>query len=422
MSEFENIRAIFLYYSKHLKYDVNLVNKIERYNNAFVNKDEEHVKFFGGNLTGVNVVRFTTIEKNDWVIDLLGYEEHEVRSKIIRLPTVNPEWVRGTDIMNLSCLWLLHCFNNSGLPPKDKERGMIEVMKTLHYKYITSILAHYFRYPVNEQLALSVYAQLSKKYAIKQHGNWSKVLLERAKDIISPTSIHKRTIERFDDDGAIQYMVTDTQGRMRNMIKNIWSVFEQVHSEDARLLSNSAMVEIDGVKVLNSMTRDVPKYIRYINSTIKEKNAFIKNDLVIIISSEVKSAPDKLFRDALTALSEISLGRTPKSYKKERDPYSYVSPTGVETLCNEIIMHATDVLNKDRSLMRNRDYRVVISRLRALHMASRSSDPAVLKIREMSEIIVGSSINTKNPALIAATKTACVLYIVLRTLTMDFYS
>lgn len=423
MKQIESIRDLFVnHQSPGIKYDKRLSMQLDSFGNRFVNKNDDHVKFFGGNLVGVQTVRFTPTEKNDWLIGILDYDESVMRKQLIKLPTVDANWVRGTDIMNLSCLWLVHCFYNSDMAPKDKEIAMLAALKALHYKFLTSILSYYFRYPVNEGLALAVYANLSKKYAIRQLGTWSRVIDERCRDIISSTSIHLRTIEKFDDDGAIQYMVTDIQGRMRNMIKNIKNVFERVRSEDTRLLSTSGMVEIDGVKVIRDLSRDSSAYLRYIGDVVREKNAFVKEELILIIGAEVKTAPDKLIRDVLIAYCDISNGKRPNNYNKSKDPKDHVSTHGVERLNKVVLVHALGVISQDRSLMAKKDYRAMISKLRALYMASRSSDDQVLQIREITEVITSMSINSRNPAIIAAVKTALALYIFIRTMTKDHYS
>lgn len=416
-----NIRSIFVSASTHLRYDNRLSNEIIKYNEHFVNKNEEHVKFFGGNLTGVHTVRFIPMDKNNFLIGILDYDEDAIRKRIIQLDTVDENWVRGTDIMNLSCLWLCHAFERSDLSPKDKEKAQMAVLRAMHLKLLSSLLFHFFRFPVNEQIALAVYAQLSKKYAIKQYGSWGKVIEERCRDIISMNSIHRQTIEKFDDDAAIQYMITDIQGRLRSMMRNIYSVMNTVRAEDQRMLSSSGMVEVDGQQVIRDLSRDIHSYIRYTVGIMPEQRAFVKPELISIIANEVKSAPEAAILTALNAMSVMASNKRPVNYRKEKDPYNYVSPKGIETLVNEILIHAMEQLSKDRALLAKKDYRPLLSKMRALYMASRSSDPAILKVREMSEIMVAASINSRNGAIIASVKTACCLYIILRALTKEHY-
>jgi hypothetical protein len=55
-------------------------------------------------------------------------------------------------------------------------------------------------------------------------------------------------------------------------------------------------------------------------------------------------------------------------------------------------------------------------------MASRMSDPSLLKAKEMADHIVDASIHSRNVSVAAATRTGLQLYIVLRCLAMQLYS
>ena len=73
-----NIKSVFDGVSP-FKITPAFIKQIHLYGQAFVNKTEDHVAFFGGNLTGVHVVRFTTSDKNEWVSDFLEYDEYEIK-------------------------------------------------------------------------------------------------------------------------------------------------------------------------------------------------------------------------------------------------------------------------------------------------------------------------------------------------------
>ena len=44
----------------------------------FITKNQEHMEFFGGNLTGVQVVRFTPSDMDKFFIDVLEVEEEDI--------------------------------------------------------------------------------------------------------------------------------------------------------------------------------------------------------------------------------------------------------------------------------------------------------------------------------------------------------
>lgn len=113
--------------------DNKLFKQVDRFAQQFIYKNDDHVNFFGSNLTGVYPVRFTTQDKNDWNIDLLDLDETEIRREILKLPYIKDTWVRGTDVMNLSCLYLVHRIQSDpNMNPKIKHRASMDVLLALH--------------------------------------------------------------------------------------------------------------------------------------------------------------------------------------------------------------------------------------------------------------------------------------------------
>lgn len=386
--------------------DKKLLHQIHEYQLGFAHKNEEHIKFFGGNLLGVHSVRFTTSDKNIWIDDIVRLEEYDIRQQVVAPETAfREEWVRVTDVMNLSCLYLCHRIYNSTLPEKDKTQGMLDVLLVLHYKFISSLMAHYFnKAPANEATALAVYAALSKKYAIKQHGSWHAMLVARCMDIIDERSIHFQTIAKFDDDAAIIYMITDTQGRARSIVKKQYKVFVEVRAQNAKITSVGGHVQLESGLTVKDVSRLYQPYRRYLNEIIVDRKAFIKIDLLEVIGSAMHTMPEKLLLDALEYM-----------VAHHRDKL-------VEDVLTETMLHAFDYLSRESSArLAMRDIGLLISKLRALYMASRSSDPALMRMRDLGEKLVDEAIISKSSSTIASVRTGVFLYIVLRVFSRRHY-
>jgi len=400
-----NIKSVFDGACGSIKMEPAFLKKVHAYGTAFVNRNEDHVKFFGGNLTGVHPVRFRSSDELEFLDELLNVDKSEVRQQIIALPTINEEWKRGTDVMNLSCLYLVHRIYNSGLSKDQKEKGMIDVLLVLQYKLISSLMAHYYKYPADVGLAKATYATLSLKFAIKKHGSWHGVLLARAKDIIASNSVHATTIARFDDDGAIQYMITDIQGRLRSMVRKLWEVFENVRNQDARILTISGTIELDGKIVVRDVTRNYTPVKRYIHEVVLDKPRFIKPELINIIEDAMHTMPGEALSAALNYMSENA--------SKNRD---------ITELLDETLLHAFEYLSGDRRAQElMNDPGGLVGKMRGLYMASRSQDPVLLKMRKLGEKIVKKAIVSKSESTIAAVRTGLLLYIVLRSFTRSYY-
>lgn len=416
----ESIKSVFDSECSHIKFDTKFLKRIAHYRNAFLNKNEDHVAFFGGNLLGVHPIRYRATDTAMWFDDVLEADDVSIKQRIHSLPDIVPTFLVSSDINNLSCLWLVHRIHTSPhLSAKEKEGGMIEVLLVLHYKLLSSLMAHYFKYPADREVAVATYAALSRKYALKVHGSWGKLLHARAVDIISRGSIHYKTVDKFNDDLAIVYMINDIQGRIREVVKKMWAVFDIVRSQDAKISTTSSTVAIDGEVIIRDKTRTLNVYKRYMGEVILNKSGFIRDELVGVIANAVHTMPERLLVQTLGYVSDNYLASGVGSVTTINGERTQVK---VPDLIDEVLLHAFDFLNSNRNILRQNDLAQMISRLKSLYMSSRSTDPSLIKMRELGEHVVREATRSKNNSLVASVRTGLLLYIVLRTFTMKHYS
>jgi len=407
------IKAIFEKACAGLVVDAALAARIHQYVVNFINKNPDHSEFFGGNLLGVQVVRFTEADKNRWFDDILDANEFTIREQIAKLSVVrgaddNVFNVAG-DPMNQSCAWLVHRFFNApGMKFEQKQAAMMDVLLVLQIKFITSRLYRLFRYPADRAVAEATYAALSNKFLIKTEGTWLKVLKFRSTDIISPTSLHFNTISQMQSDERVVYMVNDIQGRIRDMLKNIYGVFLNVHNSGNKISSSSSTVEFDGVEILKERTKGLEGYTRYLKSVIADKNSFIRPELLKVIQKVMETAPEKHIKAALEYLSANYL-------KTANDE--------VTKLINQTLIHSFGYFAANRAnINANVDLAVLLTRLRGVYTSSRSKDPDLLELRTLAEKQVRKAIDTKTDSVVASVRTAVLLYLVARACTMRHYT
>jgi len=399
-----NIKSIMDKACEHLKVDAHLSKQVHNFAMTFLNK---YVEFFGGNLTGVHPIRFLSTDKYEWLEELIGIDEYDVKAKIVKLPSIDENWKRATDMVNISCVYLVHKIATSDMDPVSKEQAMTDVLLVMQYKLLCSLIVHYYPYQVDESTAQAVYASLTKKYALKQHGSWQAVLVARCKDIINQQGIHWHTIERFDDDAAIVYMISDIQIRLRAMIKKLTEVFYEIRRQDKKIMSTSGKVEMDGQDVVKDVSRNFTPYQHYMNEIVTDPRRFIKPELINIICELMPTMSETLFSDALVKLVE-------KAGANDKHTLE---------LLNEILLHAFDYLHNDPNAAKSmKDYPKLLAKLRALYMASRSSDEGLLKMRDLGEKVLKQMGITKNVSMIAALRTGIFLYTVLRIFTKQHYN
>lgn len=404
------IKGVFDTLCQHLKIDTRLIQRLSALRIGFTTRNEDHISFFGGNLTGVHVVRFTPADRDTWFEDILQTNELVLEQALLRLDVIKREFKVTSDTMNNSCIWLIHrILNEPGLTPKQKHQGSMDVALILNYKFFTSRLSRHFRYPADPDVAAAVYASLSRKFDIKVAGNWNAYFNNRCEDILSERGIHHKTFVNMSDDiGGVRYAISDIQGRIREMLKLIANIHYQMNERGVKISSTSSVMEYDGEAVLKDRVKSISVYGRYLLSVLPEPRAFIKPVLVQIIATKlVPTMPPKQFDLVLESLSKHSVGR---------------ESSRVEKLVNDTLIHAFNYLYSNRQIIRNtNDLAFILTRLRGTYSSSRSTDQQLLKLRKDMEAFVQESTKTRHAGNISSVRTGVLLYIVARALTMRHY-
>lgn len=402
----DNIKTVFERHCSKVRVDLKLIKQIKDYGDGFINRNEDHIFFFGGNSIGVYPVRFKTSDRYEWIIDVLDIDEAAIRTDVKALPTINENWIRGTDIMNLSCLWLVHKFKMSSLPLKAKQEAMYQTLMVLHYKLITSLMAHFFPYPVDESTSQMIYDELSLKYSLKKEGSWMAVLSERSLDILSDKSIHASTLTNFDDDAKIQYMVTDIQGRLRSLIKNLWVVLADIKERDIKRSKSTYFTEFEGELLIKDMSRQLGSYKLYMEKVVHDKQAFFKPELITVVSSLMTTMPPMVLNDTLIKFYE-------QYNKKNKEVIAFM---------NILIIHCFEQMANDPNVKKKvKTMPDFLAYMRSLYMASRSKGD-VEKMRVMGEKFIKKHVRARNSSVIAAVRAGLMLYILLRMFSRDHYN
>jgi hypothetical protein len=103
--------------------------------------------------------------------------------------------------------------------------------------------------------------------------------------------------------------------------------------------------------------------------------------------------------------------------------YRYRGEHLIEEIIDDTLLHTFDYISTNKNLnIHPNDLAGLISKLKAVFMSSRSTDPSLLKIRANIETIVIKAIRSKNPSIIASVRTGVMLYLILRAFTMRHYS
>jgi hypothetical protein len=377
------------------------VAMIKTYRLAFFNRNQDHFNFFTGNLLGVYPIRFRTQDRQQWFEEILEVDEVDLKTAIKAVDELDPSWHRANDVMNLSCVWLLYrCFNTASLSTTQRRDGLMNILLVLQYKFLSSIMAHYFPYPADESTALAAYEAMTRKFEIKRYGSWQALLEARAESILHSSSIHYHTYTRMDRDAGVVYLVNDVQQRLREIVKKYTALFMRVKDENLRITRAKEQIELDGELQLLDQTRAHSDYTRYLKDIISDQSTLIRDELVDVIINAVNTAQrDHLHRVLCYCADNYGPGGDPT----------------IERLIDALLTHAYEFIMENKGVMASpSDLVGLLTRLKYLYAASRMSDPTLLNARNIATKLVQKVIRTRNSATLSATRNAFQLYLVLR--------
>lgn len=407
------IKELLDEYFVDVKFDHALYAQVCNMEAQFVNKKQEHIEFFGGNLTGVEVVRFTPSDRDRLFHEVLRCDENELREKLYALqdehgkPLINQDWAVVSDVFNVACVWLIHGFASSKiLNEAQRHEACVRVGCYLFYKFLTSLLAHYFKYPADRETAQATYEALSFKYALKQFGSWGETIRDLSEKAVGKESIHRAVVEQMDDDARIIRMIGDLQGRIRDMLKNIYAEFLRAHQSGNRIVSTSSLVESDGELILKDNLRTPGVYTRYLKSIVSDRNTFIRPELVDVIASVMHTLAPRLLLQTLEWTSE--------NYLKARD-------SRIEQAIDIVLEHAIEYMAINRTVART-NIAGMIDKLRGAYMSSRSTDHKLLEARQLIGELVREATGSRNDSMVATVRTSWMLYVVARSYSMRYYT
>lgn len=404
------IKEIFDRQFDQVKFDAELCRRIVRFSQNFMTRNDDHSAFFGGVLLGVNPIRFLDSDREEWYEEVLDIDESLLVNDFKKATAINPTFKVSSDVFNYTPAYICHRLDKvNGIPAKLKEEAKVHAFMVLHYRFLTSLLVRRFRYPADPAVARATYSLLSGQYDIRRYGSWRALIEARSRDLISPNSIYRQALQSFSPDPKVIRIVTDTQSRIRELVKKIYAIYLDTLNSNARVATTSAtMMTTDGEMILKDRKSGYGSYLRYAHEIIQSERSFVRDELLEVVSSAMRTMPVPLLRDTLIYMS--------RNYGRAQHKY-------LEEITEEALLYVFDYLQANRQLLgRTNDLSGLLARLRALLMASRSSDPTILKLRELTEKLVRNSVRTRNQPVIASVRTGTLLYLVLRTLTKQYYS
>lgn len=403
------LKQILDHVFKDVKFDKKLYVKLIKHKNTLVTKNVEHAEFFGGVLTGTNTLRHTDSDENKVLHEILDIDTIYIKTNRVHVDELNPKWVVANDVFNLCMAYCMYRFMNSNIISKKMRSEAAELCSyLLHFKSICAKHTQYFKYPVSKQVATAAYEHLSNKFLIRKLDSWEEVTVYRAKSILHNTS-HKTVISRFGPDKEVIYLLSNMNNQINSMFRKIFRVTADiVVTKKSVTLSTLAETTPDGVEVFGETKAGFSSYTDYILSIVHDKHSFIKEDLINVTL-------DVMPVGNYDHVSEVLLWMSEHVFSKHTDE--------INDFIRGTIEHAFTYLY-DNGLLQNKhnDISVFVNKLKGAYTSSRSSNAALLDLRDKGTKIIKQASKRNNTQLVNSTRTVLMLYLFLRAYARNLYT
>lgn len=400
------LKQIFDDHFGDVRYDNKFKENVTSFVRRFLAKNDDHVAFFGSGLIGVHPVRWNYSDTDTWWDDIFDVNDVNLQKDLFRHPDIKTNRVVSSDILNHAFIYSLHRIHHSTyLSEKDKEELKVRIMIAMNMKFICSLMSHYFRYPADVGVAEKTFNRLSMKFDIKVYGSWGKMIEARSRAFVAPNGRYYASYVDYTGDIEIIKMINDAQGRIRETFKEITDEFHKTLRAEAKVLSSSSSVNLDGTVMVKDLNRKRNTYIRYLKSVLVTKDSFVKEQLTQICYSAIPSLQPGLFEQLLEEF--------PKHYANNR--YSKI----FNRMLDNLLVFSFDVI-ENNDIAEN-DLSGIVYRLKHVYMSGRVSDKLLLDARYDFEKLVELTDKRLKGKPVVPERCGFFLYLLLRTLTMHYF-
>lgn len=395
------LKAMYDNLFSHISFDEKLIKKIRDFVNQFIGKTDDTVMFFGSTLIGYYKVVWNYSDTDYWWDEIFEQDSEQVRHHLHRVPAITPKYKISSDEFNNTIVYFIHRVKTSDkLTEEQKQTGCTLLMFSLNCKFLCSLLSHYFPYPTQYEVALKTSESMSMRYDLRATGSWAKMLKERSASFTANDALFHKTFYFYDDDKMVVRLLNDAQGRIRDTVKDITSLYYATKEKEARVYSQTATLEIEGELFLKDLTREIPNYIRIVQRSLLDYGSFVKHNLNMILYPMILSLDIEIYETLQQSLVE---DYTKPKMRKEIDQF-----------IEDILTYSLQTI--DEFNIPHTDLSAVLTRLKSIYISGRVTDKTLIKTRKFLDKYARKKIPSLNNTHIVAERTGICLYIVLRAL------
>lgn len=290
---------------KDVEFDKNLYKLILHSNIKLITKNENK-NFFGGQLIGCYVVKYTYYDKDEFFSYVFDKDSEEIEKKLKTISTLNQSFKISFDSINLTCFYIAHRFlTNNKLSKKEQLEYAAEILNYFNYRTLLVICSNYFIYPISEEEALSLFERLSNRYIIKKVKNWNEYCQYRSNEYLESKQIV--LLKSFRNDDELPNAINDLFIRTKDTLKNIYREFIKLQEDDNSIgIRKSTLNDLEGKEVIVDNLHSAEKYSNILVSSLSDRNNFIRSDYVNVTLSIIKNISYKHINECLELFYEYS--------------------------------------------------------------------------------------------------------------------
>jgi len=385
---------------KDITFDKKLYKKLRLFRHDWTKKGVEYAEFLGGNSIGLHPIRFSTRDDNTLLADIYNVDPDSLRNNIIKFPDINKDWSVSTNPILQTLCYTMHRFIVDGKMGNTLDGALRECFYIFSYKVFGSLISHYFKYNTTPAIAKATYEKLSNRYLIKRLGSWNKVLEHRAKTVLPTDGIHSDRLRTYTTLDSIR-IINDLQGSIRDTIKYIYVVMQEIINNNLKINSTSLIENTDGGEATSKSLIDRPdRYILRLNETIGSPVNLIDEDIIYLITNFIKSSNTEVVKTTLKTLSN------------EYDPRSR------DAKYTEYIILKTIAYCNTRGI--STDYRgnivEIIGHMKGYWSSGSVKDKEVSFVKDVIDKAVVSSTHHKTKWVIASNTLSVIVYLFVRAI------
>lgn len=302
---FKDIKDVFQEHNvnNNIVYDKTLFDNLSKFRLDWLLKDSMYIEFLSSNLTGVQSVRFSSLDEEKF-FNILNIDKDALQTDLYTCKDINKAFKVSSNATYLTLMYLMHTIYRNNIYP-NPNKIITDLYLIFAYKALSSLLTHYFPFNVSIPLANAVVDRLSNQFLIKKYSSWQDVLEFRAKDIL-PGGINYKKILNLSSLDATK-AVADLQGRLRDIIKNIAAVTHKLYKDNERINVTSMHETIGDDDKLVDLTNREDKYVNILNSKMGLSNEFLDKNILHLICLNNKNIDSNVLSNVIIDYADYNL-------------------------------------------------------------------------------------------------------------------